>query len=316
MSEHTWDASRIHHAWDLSLEPPLRIESGDTVHYDIPMAGDGQLARGADYADARFDFDTMYNLAGPLAVAGAEPGDTLRIDILSLTPGEWGWCAFLPELGVLPDDFPEGYLRTFDVGDRDLIDFAPGIEIPVTPFFGTMGNHPGEPAWALPFPPHRGGGNMDNRHLVAGATLWLPVHVAEAKFSVGDAHACQGDGEVCVAALECPMRSSLRFAVEKRTISAPQWRSPPGSLTPRSDAGGYHATMGIADDLMEGTRRAVRAMVEWVVDEHGLTREDAYMLCSLAGDLKILEVVDAGMWNVGMTMPLAVFSGFAHGGRS
>lgn len=307
MSEHIWDASRIHHAWDLSLEPALHVESGDTIHFDIPMAGEGQLVRGGTFADARFDFDTLYNLAGPLAVAGAEPGDTLRIEILSLSPGEWGWCAFLPELGVLPDDFPQGYLRTFEIGD--VIEFAPGVRIPVSPFFGTMGNHPGEPEFALPFPPHRGGGNMDNRHLVEGSTLWLPVHVPGAQFSVGDPHACQGDGEVCVAALECPMRATLRFTLEKRTIAGPQWRSPAGSLTPRTDAAGYHATMGIAGDLMEGARTAVRAMVEWLVDAHGLTREDAYMLCSLAGDLKILEIVDAGMWNVGFTMPLALFHG-------
>jgi acetamidase/formamidase len=308
VAEHTWDASRIHHAWDLSLEPALRIRSGDTVHYDIPMAGDGQVARGDRFEQARFDFDTIYNLAGPLAIEGAEPGDTIRLEILSLEPGEWGWCAFLPELGLLAEDFPDGYLRTFDVGDRELIEFAPGVRIPATPFFGTMGNHPGEPEWALPFPPHRGGGNMDNRHLVRGATLWLPVHVPEAHFSVGDAHACQGDGEVCVAALECSMRSSLRFTLEERTLPAPAWRSPAGALTPRSDADGYHATMGIADDLMEGARLAVRAMIGWLVAEHGLTREDAYILCSLAGDLKILEIVDAGMWNVGMTLPLVLFS--------
>jgi len=306
MAEHTWDASRIHHAWDLSLEPALRIESGDTIHFDIPMAGDGQIPRGGTFAEARFDFETLYNLAGPVAVAGAEPGDTLRIDILSLTPGEWGWCTILPELGLLPDDFPDGYARTFEIGP-EVIDFAPGVRIPVSPFFGTMGNHPGEPEYSLPFPPNRGGGNMDNRHLVEGVTLWLPVHVPEAHFSVGDPHACQGDGELCVAALECPMRASLRFTLEKRSIPAPSWRSP-AALTPRSDAAGYHGTMGIAPDLMEGARIAARAMIEWLADEHGLTREDAYMLCSLAGDLKVLELVDAGMWNVGLTMPLVLFA--------
>src|SRR5205823_14069906 len=101
MGEHVWDGARIHHAWDLSLAPALTIESGESVSYDIPMAGDGQVGLGAAFAEARFDFDTIYNLAGPLAVAGAEPGDTLRIDILSLTPGAWGWCAFLPVLGLL-----------------------------------------------------------------------------------------------------------------------------------------------------------------------------------------------------------------------
>ncbi len=284
----------------------LEVASGDVVHYDIPMAGDGQVALDGSFADCRFDFDTMYNLAGPMTVAGAEPGDTLKVEILSLETGAWGWCSMLPEIGLLPMDFPSGYLRTFRL-DVDPIPFAPGISIPKAPFFGTMGTHPGEPARNVPFPPHRGGGNMDNRHLQQGATLWLPVHVPGAMFSVGDPHACQGDGEVCVAALECSMRASMRFTLEKRTIPCPQWRSP-GALTPRSDSHGYHGTMGIADDLMEGARLAVRAMIDWLEGEHGLSRPDAYVLCSLAGDLKIVEIVDAGMWNVGFTMPLNLFA--------
>jgi acetamidase/formamidase len=309
MAEHTWPSDRVHHAWDLSLEPVLTIASGDTVDYDIPMSGAGQLEFGASFAEARFDFDTIYNLAGPLRVDGADPGDTLRIEILRLEPGDWGWAAFLPDLGLLAQDFPEGYLRTFELAGRDTVAFAPGIEIPMAPFFGTMGNHPGEPTWALPFPPHRGGGNIDNRHLTAGATLWLPVWCEGALFSVGDAHACQGDGEVCVTGVECPMRASLRFTLEKRTIPVPSFSNPPGSLTSRSDQLGYHTTMGISGDLMEGARIAVRSMIERLGEQNGLSREDAYILCSLAGDLKILEIVDAGVWNVGLTIPLFAIAG-------
>ncbi len=304
MAEHEWPQKRIHHTWDLNLEPALAVASGDTVNYDIPMAGAGQVELGASFDQARFDFDTIYNLAGPLRVDGAVPGDTLRIDILRLEPGDWGWCAFLPDLGLLAEDFPQGYLRTFELAGRDTVSFGAGIEIPIAPFFGTMGNHPGEPAWALPFPPHRGGGNMDNRHLTAGTTVWLPVWCDGALFSVGDPHACQGDGEVCVAALECSMRASLRFSLEKRTISVPSFRKPPGSLTPRTDPLGYHSTMGISADLMTGARIAVRAMIDWLGEQHGLSREDAYILCSLVADLKILEIVDAGVWNVGCTIPL------------
>ena len=176
----------------------------------------------------------------------------------------------LPDVGLLPDDFPEGYVRTFSLeGDR--IPFADGISIPKTPFFGTMGNHPGEPRKNLPFPPHAGGGNMDNRHLQQGTMLWLPVLVPGAHFSVGDPHACQGDGEVSVARAGVPDAATLRFTLEKRTVECPQWRSP-GALTPLTDAGGYHGTMGIADDLMEGARRAVRAMIGWLEEEHGLDR--------------------------------------------
>ncbi len=162
--------------------------------------------------------------------------------------------------------------------------------------------HPGQPAIASVFPPHRGGGNMDNKHLVAGSTLWLPVWCEDALLSFGDPHARQGDGEVCVTALECPMRAELRVTVEERESAVPVWDTPP---RPIPDAGGTLGTMGIHADLREGARIAVGAMVDRLVAERGITPEEAYVACSLAGDLKILELVDAGVWNVGMTIPAA-----------
>ena len=304
--EHQIDPDRIHHSWDNTLEPTLRVASGDIVNYDLVMAGHGQVHEGATFAETRFDFDTLYNLLGPVYVEGARPGDTLRIEVLDLSPGRWGWCVILPELGTLPDAFADPYLRTFDLRGATEAELVPGVRIPCAPFLGTMGTHPDEPATAPAFPPHKGGGNIDTRHLTVGSTLWLPVWCEGALFSCGDPHAMQGDGEVCVAALECDMRARLRFTVEPRTISAPYFCTA-GALTPRADASGHQGAMGIAPDLMQGTRKAVAAMIEWIVSEHGLAREDAYMLCSLAGDLKILEVVDAGMWNVGLTLPISVF---------
>ena len=306
--KHTIDPSRIHHRWFRELEPALVIESGDTVHYDLVVAGDGNIWPGATYDEATFDFETIYHLCGPLYVEGARPGDTLEIEILSLTPGDWGWTAILPDAGLLAEDFPQGYLRTFTLDSPDRVTVVDGVEVPLAPFLGTMGNHPGEPDGELPFPPHRGGGNMDTRHLRAGATLWLPVWCEGALFSCGDPHAAQGDGEVCVSALECPMQASLRFYLHRRSISTPQFRVA-GPLTGPADSGDYHATMGIEPDLMQGAKAAARAMIEWICAEHGLSREDAYVLCSLAGDLKVFEIVDAGVWNVGMTLPLSVFSG-------
>jgi acetamidase/formamidase len=306
--EHQIDAKRIHHAWDNTLEPTLRVNPGDVVHYELLMAGHGQVHEGDAFSDTQFDFDTLYNLLGPVHVEGAQPGDALRVEIVELVPGDWGWCVIMAELGTLPDLFPESYLRTFDLRGGTEVELVPGVRIPLSPFLGTMGTHPDEPATASAFPPHKGGGNIDTRHLTAGSTLWLPVWCEGALFSCGDAHAAQGDGEVCVAALECDMRATLRFELERRTIPAPYFRTA-GALTPRVEGAGHHGAMGIAPDLMEGARSAIAAMVDWVVSEHGLSREDAYMLCSLAGDLKILELVDAGMWNVGMTLPLSVFSG-------
>jgi acetamidase/formamidase len=305
--EHDIDPTRVHHAWDNTLQPTLRIDSGDVVSYDLRMAGYGQVGEGATFSETTFDFETLYHLLGPVYVDGARPGDTLRIDILDLKPGAWGWCAILPNLGTLPDHFPEPYLRTFNLRARDYAELPGGVQVPLAPFLGTMGTHPDSPAVAGVFPPHKGGGNIDTRHLTAQSTLWLPVWCEGALFSCGDPHAVQGDGEVCVAALECDMRARLRFTVERRSITAPYFRTA-GALTPKVDAAGYYGAMGIADDLMEGTRKAVLAMVDWIADAYGLKREDAYMLCSLAGDLKILEVVDAGMWNVGLTVPVSVFA--------
>jgi acetamidase/formamidase len=235
------------------------------------------------------------------------PGDTLQIEILALTPADWGWSWIYPGIGLLPDEFPDRYLKIFDLAAGDHTMLAPGVRVPISPFLGLMGNHPGDPVVCSPFPPNAGGGNIDNRYLTAGSTLWLPVHRPGALFSCGDAHAAQGDGEVCVTGLECGMRASLRFTVQKRRIEVPQYRS----VTPSAPAPAgteWHATMGLHEDLMEGARVAVRGMIDWLADEHGLSREDAYVLCSLAGNLKILEIVDFGVWNVSMAMPLSVFA--------
>jgi acetamidase/formamidase len=304
VTEHVIDPTRIHHAWDNTLEPTLRIESGDVVHFDLRMAGHGQVENGLPIEEARFDFDTLYNLLGPIWVEGAQPGDTLEVEVVSLRPGAWGWCVVLPELGLLADDFPDTFIRYFDLTTGDTTALGDRARIPVEPFLGTMGTHTDESGVALPFPPHKGGGNVDTRHLKTGATVFLPVWVEGALFSCGDPHAAQGDGESCVSAIECAMEASLRFRLHRRSISTPRFEVP-GPLTPRTDAGGYFGTMGIAPDLMAGARTAVRGMIE-LLGERGLGREDAYVLCSLAGDLKILEIVDAGMWNVGMTMPRSV----------
>jgi acetamidase/formamidase len=241
-----------------------------------------------------------------VSVEGARPGDTLRVDVLELTPGDWGWASIQPGQGLLPDDFDEVVLHTFDLRDGRTIEAAPGIRIPMAPFLGTMGVHPGEPATATVFPPHRGGGNIDTRHLIAGSTLLLPIWCEGALFSCGDPHAAQGDGEVCVTAVECDMRATLRLSVEQRTIPGPQFLTP-GPLATIDESAGHFGAMGIDADLMEGARTAVRSTIDWLVREHGLDRVDAYILCSLAGDLRILEIVDAGVWNVGFLLPRSLF---------
>ena len=307
MTEHVIDPTKIHHCWDNSLAATLRIASGDVVHFDLLMAGDGQVEKGWKVEQTKFDFDTMYNLLGPIHVDGARPGDTLEVEIVSLTPGDWGWTTVGPNLGLLPEDFPDPFIRYFDLKGRTTAQLVPGVEIPIEPFLGTMGTHPDIPDRAAPFPPHKGCGNIDTRHLKQGSSLFVPVWRDGAMFSCGDPHAAQGDGEVCVAAIECAMRATLRFRLHKRTIATPRF-TVPGPLTPRVDAGGFYGTMGIHPDLMQGAKTAVRGMIQLLVEEHGLSREDAYILCSVAGDLKILEIVDAQVWNVGFMVPRAVFT--------
>lgn len=304
--EHIIDPLLIHHDWDETLPPILEVESGDVVHFDLLEAGNRQVKPGDRFEDVTFDFDTMYNLSGPVAVVGAEPGDTLCIDILDLEHGDWGWSAVLPGFGLLPEDFLSGYVRTFDLAGKDAAEFGPGIAIPLRPFMGTMGVHPGGGVRLSPFPPHVGGGNIDNSHLTEGSQLYLPIFLKGAIFSCGDPHAVQGDGEVCVSALEAPLKGSLRLTLLKRSIGTPAFVTAP--QPPGDDAlGSEFCTMGIAADLMECCRTATRAMIAWLGDEHGLDSEDAFILCSLAGKLKILEVVDAGMWNVAMCVPLRIF---------
>jgi acetamidase/formamidase len=300
-----------HRVWDATLAPVLEVEPGDVVVAETDDFAAGQITRDSTAQDLlNLDFDQIYPLAGPIAVRGARPGDALAIEILSFDLPEWGWACIIPGFGLLPqEEFPEPALRVFDLTGGDFAELTDGVRIPIEPFCGTMGV-PGADMrdTAIP-PPHAGGGNIDTRHLTAGTTLYLPVAVDGGLFSLGDAHAAQGDGEVAISGLECAMRTRFRLdIVRDANIPAPQLRRPPGSLTPRVDHGGWYGTTGVEPDLMEAARQAVRAMIDHLGRERGLAREDAYILCSLAGDLKICEVVDTPNWIVGCFMPDAVFT--------
>jgi acetamidase/formamidase len=299
----------VHYAWDTGNEPVLAIESGDTVVVWTRDVSDNQIGPDSDAsALAAIDFNRLYPLNGPIAVHGAEPGDTLAIEILDIHTQGWGWTAVLPGLGLLPDDFPDPYLRTFDLSRGDVAYLREDVAIPLEPFFGTMGVCPAGASAQSVMPPGRFGGNMDIRQLVRGSTLYLPVQVNEAMFSCGDAHGAQGDGEVCVTGIEAPMFASLRFTLEKgRSIPGPQYRTP-APLTARVDSAPFYATTGVGADLYAGAQDAVRAMIAHIEQAYGLGREDAYLLCSLAVDLKISEIVDAGQYIVSAVLPEAIFA--------
>ena len=258
---------------------------------------------------AGLDWDRVYPLAGPIVVNGAQPGDTLAVEILDIRTQGWGWTAIFPGLGLLPDEFPDAYLRIFDISAGDFAYMREDVAIPLAPFFGTMGVCPAGASAQPVMPPGTFGGNMDTRQLVRGATLYLPVQVENALFSCGDAHGCQGDGEVCVTGLEAPMYASLRFTLEKgRSLPGPQYRTP-APLTPLVDFPSFYGTTGVGGDLYVAAQDAVRAMVDHVSGTYDLSGEDAYVLASLCVDLKISEIVDAGQYIVSALLPEAVFIG-------
>ncbi|HEX3976651.1 MAG TPA: acetamidase/formamidase family protein [Solirubrobacteraceae bacterium] len=301
---------QVHFTWDAGNAPRAVVDPGDTVVVWTRDVSDNQITPESDTSViAGLDWDRVYPLNGPIGVAGAEPGDTLAVEILDIRTQGWGWTAVLPGLGLLPEDFPDPYLRVFDISNGQFAHMRHDVAIPLAPFFGTMGVCPAGASAQPVMPPGTFGGNMDTRQLVAGSTLYLPVQVEQALFSCGDAHGCQGDGEVCVTGLEAPMYAALRFTLHKgRSIPSPQYRTP-APLTARVDSAPFYGTTGVGGDLFAASQDAIRAMVDHVHQTYDLTPVDAYLLCSLAVDLKISEIVDAGQYIVSALLPEAVFTG-------
>ena len=305
------DAERnIHRAWDNGLDPVLTIEPGDVVRFECRDATDRQLDVESTDVDVHdLSFDPVHPLTGPVAIEGAQPGDVLEVELLDLQHKGWGYNAFFPgdmELGLLPEDFEDPGLYVWDL-EGDVGHFVNGIEIPLDPFPGVIGVAPAEDGEHDTLPPRRVGGNMDVKHLTAGSTLYLPVEVEGALFSTGDCHAAQGDGEVCVTGVEAPMFVTARFDVRSdMDVDQPQFETA-GPFTPTGHDEPMYGTTGIAPDLMEATKLAVRHMIEHLHEERGLTRAEAYILASAIVDLKINEVVDAPNWTVSAYVPESVF---------
>jgi len=305
---HYFPEDRVHYVWDNEQEPVITVEPGDTVVYHTREVSDGQIGRDSDASVlAGLDWDRVYPLAGPVAMAGAEPGDVLAVEVLDIRTQGWGWTAVIPGLGLLPEDFPDAYLKIFDLTNGDYTYFKDDIVIPIEPFFGTMGVSPSGPEKPVIMPPGPFGGNMDTRHITKGSVLYLPVQHEGALFSCGDAHAAQGDGEVCVTGIESPMYAALRFdLIRDKHLPAPQF-STPGPLTPLVEERGWYATMGVNEDLMQAAKDSLRAMVEHISTTYSLEPVEAYVLASLVVDLKISEIVDQPNWIVSSYLPLAIF---------
>lgn len=300
--------------YDAAQAPVLRIRSGDTVDIRTAMIDTAEALQSAGAA-AR-DIDAASNeihnvvkdrgagphiLTGPIYVEGAEPGDTLEVHIESVRLGlPYALNLFLPGLGVLPEDFPYQYRKLIPLDEKRMVArFAPGIEIPLRPFFGSMGvAPPPELGRISSAPPWIHAGNLDNKELVAGTTLYIPVHVRGALFSVGDAHAGQGNGEVSVTALETVLSGAFRFTVRK----GPRLR------WPRAETPTHWMTMGFDENLDVAIRTTLREMIDLLVERYKLTREDAYLLASDAVDFSITQLVD-GKRGVHALLPKSIFKG-------
>lgn len=278
--------------FDAALPPRLTVESGDLVTVDTVSGGAVEIA---DLSLLRPDHREIVRqlhpvlgphlLTGPIAVRGAEPGDTLEVRIhqVELT-ADWGWNVIRPLRGTLPEEFPAFERRLIPIDREHMTARLPwGPTLALRPFFGILATAPRpEYGRVSSVEPREFGGNMDNKELVAGTVLSLPVFVPGANFSVGDGHAVQGDGEVCLTALETCLRGTFELVVRPGcTLRSPR------ALTPT-----HYITMGFDPDLDDAARQALQDMLAWLVDLKGWTRSEAYVFCSLACDLRVTQLVD------------------------
>jgi acetamidase/formamidase len=299
-----------HFGWDHSIPPAQTVAPGSTIHFECLDSGGGQFKPDSTVADvASLDFSKVNPVTGPVFVDGAEPGDALKITIHEFEPSGFGWTANIPGFGLLADQFTEPALNLwkYDAAALTPALYGRNGRVPLKPFAGTIGVAPAEPGLHSVVPPRRVGGNLDIRDLAAGTTLYLPIEVAGALFSIGDTHAAQGDGEVCGTAIESAMNVALTLDLVKgANLSMPRFTTP-GPVTRHLDEKGYEVTTGIGPDLMSGAKAAVSNMIDLLGKQHGLAAVDAYMLCSVCGDLRISEIVDMPNWVVSFYFPRVVF---------
>ena len=298
--------------FDPSTPPVLHIRSGDVVEVETLPAGGMAALEAAGLPrdqmqpalleverEVKDRGEVPHILTGPIWIEGAEPGDTLEVKLVSIEPDvPYAWSGFMPGRGFLPDDFPYAHFKLIRLDlDRRVALFANGIEIPLRPFFGVMGVAPPAATGRVGSgPPWVEAGNMDNKDLVQGTTLYIPVHVPGALFSVGDGHVGQGDGEVCVTAMETALRGSLQFYVHKdRRL---RW--------PRAETPTHYITMGFHENLEEAAHIALEEMIDFLVQQKHLDRDTAYILASDAVDMHITQLVD-GNKGAHALLPKAIF---------
>ena len=301
MKEHALSANPTHSVWNHGLPPRLRIDTGDTVHMECLDSSGAQVHARMKLAEyLSIDRARIHALTGPIFVNGAEPGDVLQIDVLEIAHKGWGWTSIVEGLGFLKQRFSAPYLFIWELDGDSSKSLAPAI-VPLRPFCGVMGVARAENGEFRTRPPGNFGGNMDVRELCAGATLYLPVLNSGALFSAGDAHAAQGDGEVCINGIECPVDATLRFHLHKQ-------RSLPGPLIESSaqrkqdNETGWIVVESDKDPTV-AAQAATSRMIDLLADRWGFSEVHAYLLCSVALHLKLSQVVNEPMFTVSATMP-------------
>lgn len=294
--QYTLTKDQTHARFSSAIEPILRVESGAVIEAFTEDASDEQFGPDSDISALdELSFDPIHPLTGPVYVEGAQPGDMLKVTLHKIELGDWGWNAILPGFGFLADTFPSvKYLKIYELGpDKKTVRFNDQIQVPLRPFPGVMGVAPETTEMLSTIPPRANGGNMDDPNLTEGCSVYFPVFVEGGLFSIGDGHATQGLGEVCGTAIEAPLRIIYEIELIKgRSIQEPQYETDE-----------YYATTGFAPTIDEAAKKATLYMVQYLQEVHGLSVDEAYALCSLAGDLHIAEVVDLPNMLVTMHMP-------------
>jgi len=297
-----------HFGWDNAIEPALTVAPGAEVELETVDSGGGQLSEHSTAADIGvLDFERVNPVTGPIFVEGAEPGDAVEIELLDFDESGWGWTGIIPGFGLLADEFSEPFINISHYDTRRVV-FQPGIELPTRPFPGTIGLALAEAGNHSVVPPRAQGGNLDVRDLTRGTKLWLPVAVPGALLSIGDTHAAQGDGEVCGTAVETAMTVRVRVNLKKGAgYSNPRYEVTAAAADEPMPKG-FYATTGVAPDLLDATKDAIRAMIDHLGKEYGLEPNLAYALCSVAVRLRISEVVDMPNWVVSAVLPKHIFA--------
>jgi acetamidase/formamidase len=302
MAEHSLSADPTHSRWNRRLAPRLSVLPGDTVHLSCHDASGAQVRPGMTLAEyLAIDRDRIHALTGPILIEGAELGDTLEIEVLEVAHKGWGWSSVICGLGFLKERFNEPYLFHWQLDGAFSRSLTPAV-VPLRPFCGVMGVAPAKDGEFRTRPPGIFGGNMDVRDLCSGARLYLPVLNPGALFSAGDAHAAQGDGEVCINGIECPADVTLRFRLHKgQPLAAPFIESPaPGEPIWHDGAWGVVES---ATDAIVAARAATSRMIDLVVARWGFTDIHAYILCSVAMHLRLSQVVNEPMFTVSALLP-------------